>query len=125
LISSTLDDENKSTRLYVCDLLHTILRLNGNSAIILSIDMLHKLYPELIKRLDDQSEEIRIKTLDVFRVYVDCLFGNGGQPGVYDHVLYQAHTQFIYENLLLYLDDSNSSVQAKVIGKFRISYQIN
>jgi dynein assembly factor 5, axonemal len=121
MVNSTLDDDNKSTRLYVCELLHAILRLYGQSS-LMSVDLLHTLYPELIKRLDDQSDEIRMKTLDVFSLYVECLSCNGGPTspgggGVYNSVLYQAHTQFIYENLILYLDDENASVRTKVIGK--------
>ena len=106
---SALDDENKSTRLYVCKIVSLILSNFGSQ---LDKDQLHRLYPELIKRLDDQVDEIRHEILEVFYIYVDCLNHD------YDNVLYQAHLQVIYENLLLYLDDGSLDVQLKVFGNF-------
>ncbi len=106
---SILDDENKSTRLYVCKIYFFILKYFGN---ILEKDQLHKLYPEFIKRLDDQHEDIRFEILNVFWVYMDSLKKN------YDNNLYQSHLQMIYENILLYLDDSNKEIQLRVFGKF-------
>lgn len=109
MMLSCLDDDNKSTRLYVCRIFFMILKYYGKR---LEKDQLHKLYLEFIKRLDDQSEEIRFEILKVFFVYFDCLNQN------YDKILYQAHLKNIYENLLLYLDDSNFDFQLKVFSKF-------
>lgn len=106
-----LDDDNKSTRLYVCKIYYIILKHFGK---MLSKDLLHKLYPEFIKRLDDANDEIRLEILAVFTVYMDSLNSN------YDNVLYGAHLQMIFENVLLYLDDSNPDVQQKVFSKLII-----
>ena len=108
LMSSTLDDDNKLTRLYVCKIIARLLTFYGRA---LDKDQLHKLYPELIKRLDDHSEEIRIEILKLFGIYVDCLNNN------YDQVLYQAQLHVIFENLLLYLDDSSPKIQKRVLGR--------
>ena len=107
-MTSCLDDDNKSTRLYVCKLFSILF---NNYSKRFTKDQLHLLYPEFIKRLDDHSDEIRFEILKVFSIYIDCLNIN------YDKILYQAHMQVIYENLLLYLDDSNFDVQLKVFGK--------
>lgn len=109
LLVSVLDDDSKATRLYVCKIYHVILKHFGG---LLSKDHLHKFYPEFIKRLDDSSEEIRIEILNVFSVYMKSLDSD------YDNVLYGAHLQFIFENILLYLDDANHEIQLKVFGKF-------
>ena len=109
MMLSSLDDDNRSTRNYVCKLFLVILSTYG---VKLDKDQLHKLYPEFVKRLDDQSEEIRFEIIDVFRVYVASLNQN------YDTVLYQAHLQTIYENILLYLDDSNLEIQLKIFGSY-------
>ncbi len=108
LLVSVLDDDNKSTRLYVCKIYHVILKHFGA---LLSKDHLHKLYPEFIKRLDDSSDEIRNEVLNVFSVYMKSLDSD------YDSVLYGGHLQFIFENILLYLDDANLEIQVKVFGK--------
>lgn len=109
MMVSSLDDDNRSTRNYVCKLFFIVLSLYGSK---LDKDQLHKLYPEFIKRLDDQSEEIRFETIRVLQVYVQSLNHN------YDKVLYQAHLQFIFENILLYLDDPNLNIQQKIFGNY-------
>lgn len=109
MMLSSLDDDNRSTRNYVCKLFLIILSSYGKQ---LDKDQLHKLYPEFIKRLDDQSEEIRFEILKVFQVYMDSLNQN------YDIVLYQAHLQTIYENVLLYLDDPSIDIQLRIFSKY-------
>lgn len=113
LLVSVLDDDNKSTRLYICNIYHIILKHFGS---MLSKEQLHKLYPEFIKRLDDPVDDIRFEILAVFGVYMKSLHTSD-----YDKVLYQAHLQMIFENVLLYLDDSNEQVQVKVFGKYYLS----
>lgn len=107
MLLSTLDDDNKSTRLYVARVFLMALDYYGHR---LDKDQLHKLYPEFIKRLDDQSEEIRLEILKIFYVYFSCLNQN------YDKILYQAHLEMIFENLLLYLDDANQEFQIKILS---------
>ncbi len=109
MMLSSLDDDNRSTRSYVCKLFLIILSSYGKA---LDKDQLHKLYPEFIKRLDDQSEDIRFEIIRVFHVYIDSLNQN------YDNVLYQAHLQTIFENVLLYLDDPNLEIQLKIFSNF-------
>ncbi len=111
LLTSVLDDDNKTTRLYVCKIYYIILKYFGQK---LSKDDLHKLYPEFIKRLDDANEEVRYEVLSVFFVYMESLKEN------YDKILYGAHLQMIFENILLYLDDSNTDVQLRVLSKLEI-----
>jgi dynein assembly factor 5, axonemal len=105
---SCLDDENKSTRLYSCKIFIVLLYNYGQR---MSKDELHKFYPEFIKRLDDQTDEIRIEILKVFSLYISTLNND------YDKILYQAHLEMIFENLLLYLDDPTSDFQQKILGK--------
>jgi dynein assembly factor 5 len=111
-ILTCLDDDNKSTRLYACNIFLNILCNYGQSY---DNDKLHRLYPEFIKRLDDQSDDIRHEIIKVFNRYYTCL--NTNNNGAYDKVLYQAHLQTIFENLILYLDDSNLDIQSKIFGK--------
>ncbi len=47
----------------------------------------------------------------MFSVYMKSLDSD------YDSVLYGGHLQFIFENILLYLDDANLEIQVKVFGK--------
>ena len=52
----------------------------------------------------------------LFNIYIESLNQD------YDIILYQAHLQTIYENVLLYLDDPNLEIQLKIFSKFLISF---
>ena len=114
IMLTCLDDDNRSTRLYACNIFLHALSMYGARY---DYDQLHKLYPEFVKRLDDQSEEIRFEIIKVFNRYYLCLSAHK-----YDKVLYQAHLQTIYENLILYLDDSSPEIQSKIFGKFLLFF---
>ena len=74
-------------------------------------DRLHNMYPDLLKRLDDSSDEVRITVSKTFLAYFDC-FMNG-----YDVSLYRAHLEAIYKGLLIHLDDSEPKIQEAILGK--------
>lgn len=110
MIQACLDDDNKETRLNSCYSFYNVLDKYGKQ---ITVDELHKLYLDFIKRLDDQNEAIRLAIIQVFKKYSECLKSHGA----YDKVLYQAHVQTIDENLILYLDDSNAQIQSNIFGK--------
>ncbi len=104
-------------------------------------DTLHKLYPDLIKRLDDRSDAIRLLslvlnqhavvltpsmgnrllTLDVWAAYLPGLT----LPSYDGRGLYQAHASSIYSGLLVHLDDSNTEVQEKTFAVLAQAAPIN
>lgn len=104
---STLDDDNKNTRFYSAKIIKILLKLYKGK---ISLDELHKMYTELLKRLDDNSEDIRFEALNIFQIY----FENLNSFGSYDKILYQAHLQVLYQGLLIHLDDPNQIIQEKV-----------
>jgi dynein assembly factor 5 len=108
---STLDDENKLTRVYTCKILNIILINNNNK---LTLDQLHKMYTEMIKRLDDNSEEIRLLMIDAFKSYFQNIKTHHFDK--YDKVLYQAHLEAIYQGLIIHLDDPNPAIQENIRG---------
>lgn len=105
---STINDGNKSTRLISCRVLTRLLDLMGTS---LSQDRLHNMYPELLKRLDDSSDEVRLIVAKTFLAYFDC-FESG-----YDVGLYRAHLEAVYRGLLVHLDDPETSIQEAILGQ--------
>ena len=81
---SCLDDDIRSTRLTTCKVLRQLLALkstdfNGNSqtshqssqllCTIYVVDRLHSIYSDLLKRLDDSSDEIRLAITKTLQEY--------------------------------------------------------
>lgn len=66
---------------------------------------------ELLKRLDDGSEEVRSAALVALKLWLSSLTKE------YDPKFYAAHLQFLFQQLLLFLDDPDSSVQEQVLGE--------
>lgn len=103
---SLLEDDVNTTRLLACRVMTRVFDLMGNT---LDQDRLHFMYPELLKRLDDSSDEIRLKMTKTLLAYLDCFQGS------YDVQLYRAHLEAIYRGLLLHLDDPQEKIQEAVL----------
>lgn len=101
-----LEEDSQMARLLACRSVSTILRLAGPS---LHSDALNKIYPELLNRLDDSSEEVRAEAVKALGLWLSSLTKD------YNPELCAAHLQFLFQQLLLYLDDTDSSVQGQVL----------
>jgi dynein assembly factor 5 len=66
-------------------------------------------YPELLKRLDDNSDPIRLASLKAWLAYAECM-----TVKPYDEGLYQAHADAVLRGLFIHLDDSEEVVQDAV-----------
>ncbi|XP_070704326.1 dynein axonemal assembly factor 5-like [Pempheris klunzingeri] len=106
LVLSALDEDSQMGRLMACRSLYTMLRLIGTS---LHPEALNKIYPELLKRLDDSSEEVRRVALQALGLWLSGLTKD------YNPELFSPHLQFLFQQLLLHLDDPDSSVQDQVL----------
>lgn len=67
--------------------------------------------PELLKRLDDVSHEVRLAAASSLVTWLACVRNDDGKS------YYQSHIQFLYRELLVYLDDPDGSVQDAVLGR--------
>ena len=67
------------------------------------------MFPDLLKRLDESSDDVRIACCQTFEAYLSCF--HDYQPG-----LYRAHYEAIYRGLLIHLDDPERSIQEAVLG---------
>jgi len=108
---SCLDDEYEETRGVVCKVLEQLLTVysDGFTEDYAAYDRLHSLYPELLKRLDDNSDAIRLSVLAAWVAYGKCLASKS-----YDTQLYRAHLEVMFKGLLIHLDDPDASIQAAV-----------
>ncbi|KAK6170739.1 hypothetical protein SNE40_019054 [Patella caerulea] len=115
-VITLMEDDNKSTRLIACRVLTRLFELMGGT---LNQDRLHNIYPELLKRLDDSSDEIRVVVAKTFLAYFDC-FGEG-----YDPDLYKAHLEAIFKGLLVHLDDSEKKIQEAILEVLKRAGQLH
>jgi len=105
---SLLDDPYEETRLVICRVVEQLLRVypqtfNHNYE---SYDRLHSLYPELLKRMDDNSDEIRLVSLGTWLAFAKCVSGKE-----YDVQLYRSHMEACVKGLMIHLDDGIAQIQ--------------
>ncbi|XP_045066863.1 dynein axonemal assembly factor 5-like [Coregonus clupeaformis] len=105
-VLSALEEDSQLSRLLACRSLSTLLKLIGPS---LHPDALNNIYPEVLKRLDDSSEEVRGVALRALGLWLASL----GKD--YNSQLYSQHLEVLFQQLLLHLDDPNSRVQDTVL----------
>ncbi|XP_064635749.1 dynein axonemal assembly factor 5-like [Lineus longissimus] len=110
-----MDDDNKSTRLVACRVLTRIFNAVGTA---IDQHRLHNLYPELLKRLDDSSDDIRVAVSKTFTAYFQC-FDTGFDVG-----LYSAHLEAIYKGLLVHLDDPDPKIQESILDVLKEAAKI-
>lgn len=68
---------------------------------------------ELLKRVDDSSEDVRVEALKSLGEWFSSLGKN------YDAQSCRSHLELLVQQLLLYMDDPDSKVQDSVLGKDR------
>ncbi|XP_076838307.1 dynein axonemal assembly factor 5 [Brachyhypopomus gauderio] len=103
---SALEEESPLSRVMACRGLHSLINL---TAPCLHPDTLNKIYPELLKRVDDSSEEVRVEALKVLSAW----FSGLGRD--YEPAAHRPHLEFLLQQLLLYLDDPDQQVQLLVL----------
>ncbi|XP_010887752.2 dynein assembly factor 5, axonemal [Esox lucius] len=115
-VLSCLEEDSQLSRLLACQSLSTLLKLTGAS---LHADALNKLYPEVLKRLDDSSEEVRGVALSTLGQWLATL----GKD--YNTQLYSQHLEFLFQQLLLHLDDPDSRIQDTVLEVLKIGSAVH
>jgi len=110
LFTSILDDDNSETRRLSCDIFASALpRL---TAAALTSDTVRKLYPEMLKRLDDASDAIRLKVCTAILALVGCF----SYSAIYasSSNLDKTNYQYFLRGLLVHLDDPSPQIQHAV-----------
>ncbi|XP_030068430.1 dynein axonemal assembly factor 5 [Microcaecilia unicolor] len=105
-VITALDEDSKITRLMACRIINVILQICGNQ---FNPDNLNKLYPEFLKRLDDASDEVRIAAAKTLITWFKCITDD------YERTTYKSHIEFLYQGLLIHLDDPDNSIQIAVL----------
>ncbi|XP_055507606.1 dynein axonemal assembly factor 5 [Leucoraja erinacea] len=115
-VIAALDEDSKMTRLLACRAIGAILKICGNQ---LDPDQLNKLYPELLKRLDDSLDDVRIAAGRALSIWFQCV-GND-----YDRLHYKSHIEFLYRGLLVHLDDPESAIQKVFLDVLKVGSSLS
>ena len=67
------------------------------------------MYPDFLKRLDDNSDEVRVAAARAFQAHFGCFDD-------FQVSLYRAHLESIYQGLLVHLDDQEATIQQAILG---------
>ncbi|XP_006889782.1 PREDICTED: HEAT repeat-containing protein 2 [Elephantulus edwardii] len=107
---TSLEEDSQMTRLLSCRIIDLFLQTSGDQN---NPEQLIKVYPELLKRLDDVSSEVRMAALTTLVTWLRCIRDDDSKS------YYQSNTQHLYRELLVYLDDPEPAVQNAVLEVLR------
>ncbi|XP_055939656.1 dynein axonemal assembly factor 5-like isoform X2 [Argiope bruennichi] len=105
IIATLSDDDEVATRLVTCKLLEiTLPHLYG------SIDdiKIHTACYEILRSLDDVSDDIRLMTVKVLKAYIESF------PTDYNWSLYRSYLKHLFENVLIHMDDKNEKMRQNI-----------
>merc|ERR1712137_491790 len=71
---------------------------------VVSGEQLREIYPDLLKRLDDSNDKIRVVVCDALRTFFECL------PKNWSRSLFE----YMLKTLFVHLDDTNTEIQRGV-----------
>ncbi|KAI8893080.1 armadillo-type protein [Globomyces pollinis-pini] len=115
-VLSNLDDDDMETRKNCLTLFTILLKLP-----LWTMDQLKKFYPELLKRLDDANDGIRIQSTQVWKSFFHSLQYLQTHSDVDFAIEFSTqHHQVIIQGLLIHLDDTNSILQESVCEALKV-----
>ncbi|XP_009688412.2 dynein axonemal assembly factor 5 [Struthio camelus] len=105
-IIASLDEDSKMTRLMACRIVDVFLKVCGRQ---FDSDKLINTYPEVLKRLDDASPDVRLAAAHTLTNWFKCLKDNDVKS------VMQNNIRFLYQELLIHLDDQDQNIQNAVL----------
>uniref|UniRef100_A0A8I3WJY9 Dynein axonemal assembly factor 5 n=1 Tax=Callithrix jacchus TaxID=9483 RepID=A0A8I3WJY9_CALJA len=104
-VLTTLEEDSQMTRLISCRIINTFLKTLGS---MIDLDKL-KIYPELLKHLDDVSNDVRMAAASTLVTWLQCVKNVDGKAYC------QSSVQCLYRELLVHLDDPESAIQDAIL----------
>ncbi|XP_013008094.2 dynein axonemal assembly factor 5 [Cavia porcellus] len=105
-VLATLEEDLQTARLISCRIINIFLKTSGD---VIDPDKFIKIYPELLKRLDDVSNDVRMAAASALLTWLRCIQSADGKS------YYQSSIQYLYRELLVHLDDPESAIQDAVL----------
>ena len=113
VLISSLDDDNVETRGLTCTVLTHALRRLGPAGLLTS-ENVRALYPELLKRLDDASDDVRMRVCEPLLALIAAFrYSSVHADGAnFD----RTNFQYLLRGLLVHLDDASPDIQQATFG---------
>ncbi|KAM6424500.1 dynein axonemal assembly factor 5 [Liasis olivaceus] len=103
----TLEEDSKMTRLMSCQIIRTFLDNCTKQS------ELSKIYPELLKRLDDVAHDVRLAAANALTSWFKCV----NYPET--KALLKTNIEVLYQELLVHLDDPDQNIQSAVLDTLK------
>ncbi|XP_053974903.1 dynein axonemal assembly factor 5 [Hylaeus volcanicus] len=110
LISLT-DDNSKKSRFYSLRAMYLVMSIRKRFH--LTEDYIHKIYPVLLKRLDDGCDDIRSASLEALVKLWKAI------PKNYNLDFNKGHIDMLYTSTIIYLDDPDSEFQSVILDSLK------
>ncbi|NXN93371.1 DAAF5 factor, partial [Rhinopomastus cyanomelas] len=105
-IIAAIDEDSKITRMMACRIVGVLLKVCGKQ---FDEDNFTKTYTEVLKRLDDASCDVRLAAAHTLSNWFKCVRDTDVKSAM------ESHVEFLYQELLIYLDDQDQNTQDAVL----------
>lgn len=105
-ILTALEEDSQMTRLISCRIINLFLKTSNG---VIDPDRFIKIYPELLKRLDDVSDDVRLAATSALVTWLQRVQSEASK------CCYQSSVRHLYRELLVHLDDPECAVQDAVL----------
>ncbi|KAI1233745.1 hypothetical protein IHE44_0004188 [Lamprotornis superbus] len=105
-VIASMDEDSKITRLMACRIVDVFLKVCGRQ---FDVDKFKNTYTEVLKRLDDASCDVRLAAAHTLANWFKCLKDSDVKSSM------EGHVEFLYQELLVHLDDPDESLQKAVL----------
>ena len=115
------DDDSVDTRRLGCAVIDALLVKLGPKR--LEHERMRKLYPELLKRLDDASDEVRTRACAPLASFFRCM--NYSAIWTEAHNFDKTNYQYLLRGLLVHLDDPSPEIQSAIASVFETGMHVD
>lgn len=109
ILISLADDNSKKSRFYSLQAMYLIMCIRKQFD-HLTEEYVHKIYPVLLKRLDDGCDDVRLISLEALTEVWNAI------PKNYDLHFNKGHIDTLYTTIIIYLDDPENEFRNIVLG---------
>lgn len=109
VLISLADDNSRKNRFYSLQAIYLIMCIRKKFDYLREV-CIHKIYPVLLKRLDDGCDDVRLIALEALTEVWSAI------PKDYDLQFNKGHVDVLYTTIIIYLDDPEEEFKNIVLG---------